>query len=280
VGNKIQNKFILNEFPEIKTELLDGYNITLSSKKSTYLQILKQAIKIQKSIKAENLWLSDYCKTNTIDIIISDNRYGFYNSETESIFISHQIQIEVPLFKKLTNKKLSKYINNFNCCWIPDDKKLNLSGNLSNTILLKIPFIHIGILSRFSKKDTPTIYDYLFVISGPNPENSIFLKQVEEFIKLSNLKFSIVSTLKSNSDSENITYFLNPSTSELNELINQSKCVISKSGYTTIMELVALNKKAFLIPTKGQFEQEYLAKHVKNNHITFASNLNEINLNS
>ncbi len=29
------------------------------------------------------------------------------------------------------------------------------------------------------------------------------------------------------------------------------------------MDLVALNKKAFLIPTPGQFEQEYLAKRLK-----------------
>jgi predicted glycosyltransferase len=31
--------------------------------------------------------------------------------------------------------------------------------------------------------------------------------------------------------------------------------VLSRSGYTTIIDLAKLNKKAFFIPTPGQFEQ-------------------------
>jgi len=38
--------------------------------------------------------------------------------------------------------------------------------------------------------------------------------------------------------------------------------VISRSGYTTIMDLAVLEKKAYFIPTPGQNEQEYLAKRL------------------
>ncbi len=50
---------------------------------------------------------------------------------------------------------------------------------------------------------------------------------------------------------------------ELEKAINESEIVISRSGYTTIMDLAVLEKKAFFIPTPGQYEQEYLAKRLK-----------------
>jgi len=51
--------------------------------------------------------------------------------------------------------------------------------------------------------------------------------------------------------------------SELETAFNQSKAVLCRSGYTTIMDLAQLGKKAFFIPTPGQYEQEYLAKKLK-----------------
>lgn len=44
--------------------------------------------------------------------------------------------------------------------------------------------------------------------------------------------------------------------------IERSAFIISRSGYTTIMDLVKLGHPALLIPTPGQTEQEYLAKHL------------------
>ncbi|MEO6706954.1 MAG: glycosyltransferase, partial [Ginsengibacter sp.] len=49
---------------------------------------------------------------------------------------------------------------------------------------------------------------------------------------------------------------------ELNVLMQQSRIIISRSGYTTVMDLATLRKKAILIPTPGQTEQEYLAKYL------------------
>jgi len=56
-------------------------------------------------------------------------------------------------------------------------------------------------------------------------------------------------------------------TEQLEKTFNESEIVICRSGYTTIMDLVKLEKKAFFIPTPGQFEQEYLAKKCKNEAI-------------
>jgi UDP-N-acetylglucosamine:LPS N-acetylglucosamine transferase len=51
-------------------------------------------------------------------------------------------------------------------------------------------------------------------------------------------------------------------TNELDKILNSSKLVICRSGYSSVLDLVSLNKKALLIPTKFQNEQEYLAKHL------------------
>jgi UDP-N-acetylglucosamine:LPS N-acetylglucosamine transferase len=50
---------------------------------------------------------------------------------------------------------------------------------------------------------------------------------------------------------------------ELEIAIQESKYIICRSGYSSIMDLAFLGAKAFLIPTPGQFEQEYLAKKLK-----------------
>jgi UDP-N-acetylglucosamine:LPS N-acetylglucosamine transferase len=43
--------------------------------------------------------------------------------------------------------------------------------------------------------------------------------------------------------------------------MNRAKLVITRPGYSTLMELVALGKKALFVPTPGQTEQVYLAKY-------------------
>ena len=54
---------------------------------------------------------------------------------------------------------------------------------------------------------------------------------------------------------------------QLEQTFNESDTVLCRSGYTTIMDLIKLEKKAFFIPTPGQYEQEYLAKKLKNEEL-------------
>jgi predicted glycosyltransferase len=57
---------------------------------------------------------------------------------------------------------------------------------------------------------------------------------------------------------------------ELKKILINSEYVIARSGYTSIMELLSLQKKCFLIPTPGQTEQEYLAKRLTDMKICFS----------
>ncbi len=275
-GNDFQNQLISKEFPLIETFDLEGYNIKLSSKKSTYTQVLNQVFTFKKVIKQEKKWLLDFVKKKSIDLILSDNRYGFYHTEIESIFITHQLNLQIPKFQKIVNGKLLKYIHHFNSIWIPDDEKINLSGNLSVQKKLKISAIKIGLLSRFKAIDLEKKYHYLFIVSGPAPENATFLSEIIEKINSFNEKVAIISPVKLNHHLNNhIDFYLLPETKEMEKIINQSIVVVAKSGYTSLMELVKLKKRSVLIPTKGQFEQEYLAKHFKSDEIIFINSLEE-----
>src|SRR5690606_28860099 len=122
---------------------------------------------------------------------------------------------------------------------------INLSGNLSVQKKLKIPAIKIGLLSRFKAIDLEKKYHYLFIISGPPPENTTFLRQVIEKINSFNEKVAIISPVKlSHHLNNHIDFYLLPETKEMEKIINQSVVVVTKSGYTSLMELVKLKKRS------------------------------------
>jgi len=262
-GNAQQNCFIEKDFPQIKTVLLQGYNIQLDSKKSTYFQMALQSPKFAKAIKAENKWLHNFCANNKVDFIISDNRYGFYHTTIPSVIITHQLSMQLPKFKTIVNKQIAKKVECFKACWIPDFKNHLLTGELSKS-KLKIPVHFINPLNRFQNLVLPEKYQLLVILSGPEPERTNFLNYALAFVKNKNYRVAFVGAKVKNNSS-----FENPTTKELARLIAQSNTVFSRAGYTTIMEMVSLNKKAILIPTVGQFEQEYLATHVKHPTISF-----------
>ncbi len=270
-GNSNQISYIKKEFTEVKCVFLKGYGITLDSRKNTYLQLLKQLVKFRLAIRKEHHWLKKTCKSNSFDYIISDNRYGFYNTKVKSIFITHQINLSVSFGRKIANSFIKRRVNKFSFCWIPDYSDHQLSGALSKEDL-NIPKYFIGPLSRFELKQTSDKKnDYLFLISGPFPENSTLYQKVISFVEKYQLSAVIAIPFKKKTKAESEFYRLveEPTSEELEVLINQSKTIVARSGYTTIMDLIPFKKPVILIPTKGQFEQEYLwklhqSKFVKN----------------
>ena len=65
---------------------------------------------------------------------------------------------------------------------------------------------------------------------------------------------------------------------DLNQAICNASMVISRSGYTSIMDLVKLQKKAILIPTPGQTEQEYLAGYMHEQGVFMKAEQQNFNL--
>ncbi len=260
------------EFPNITILSLKGYNILYAKKKALFnAKIIFQVPKILRAIKQENKWLKHIIKVYKIDIVISDNRYGLYNAGIKSIFITHQLAIETGnIFTNQFVQKLNyKLIDKFDACWIPDEKAPNdLAGKLSNPKKFPaIPLNYIGILSRFKKEVREKNIDLLVLLSGPEPQRTILEKLMLEQMNGLHCKMTLIRGLpgvkeKLDMGNKAINIYNHLPAEELSIIIQSSKIVIARSGYSTVMDLVALQQKAILIPTPGQTEQEYLAKHV------------------
>lgn len=260
------------EYPSIVILPLKGYKINYSrSKAFFFLKMLAQFPAVIASIYAENKWLKRMVARYKIDAVISDNRFGMHLLNTPCVYVTHQLFIETgnQLLNKIAQRIHYHFINKFNECWIPDSESVpNLAGNLSHPVMLpKVPVKYLGTLSRFKIKDSLIKYNLLILLSGPEPQRSIFEKML--MAQLNNFKGTVVMVrgLPGNGSqlySENNTLVIHDHlpADKLNELIQQSENIIARCGYSTIMDLVALKHKAILVPTPGQTEQEYLAAYL------------------
>jgi hypothetical protein len=261
-GTSFQCGWIQNECEGIITEKIEGYKITLDSEKPTYWQILSQSAKMIKIFKREQDSAHQLVQKYEADLILSDNRYGFRSDACQNILLTHQLSPPVPKLRSFVSKKITKWVNEFDFCWVPDREINGVCKGLNETEL-SIPKIYISWLSRFTKKAVAKTFDYCFIASGPKPQIELFTNRISGLLQDRN-HILIVPF-----DMGLINQVINPSTSELNALINASETVISRAGYTTIMELQSLAQHSILIPTPGQFEQEYLARTVCSKHINF-----------
>ncbi len=286
-GEGDQENLLRKEFPELPFLQLKGYRIQYSVS-GMIGKILLQIPRILNTIKEENKWLDERVKEYGFDTVISDNRYGLYHKKVHSVFITHQLSIKSS-FGKWSEKFLQKwsyrFINRFNECWIPDEEnENNLGGDLSHPQKTpSIPVKYIGPLSRFEKKLISEIKDHLLIIlSGPEPLRSIFENNIIDQLVHYSGTATVVRGLPSADNiipSTNTIHFYNHLTADLmNEEIAKAEFVVSRSGYSTIMDIAALQRKSILIPTPGQTEQEYLANYLSKKQFAFCVKQNEFSL--
>ncbi len=234
------------------------------------------------------IWVHKFTKKHNIDLIISDNRFGFFSKKIKSVFITHQLNIQIPRKYKFANKFVQflnrKNIEKFNECLIPDSSAARISGILSDTQSLKIPTKFIGILSRFHNiKPSSNInkYDIFCIISGAEPQRTLLENLLIDELQKNKHKTLLISGLPQknfNNKNKNLTIKNHISDQEFSEITANTEIIIVRSGYSTIMDLIALKKTAILIPTPGQTEQEYLANYLHNKKIFFCVKQNNLNL--
>ena len=142
---------------------------------------------------------------------------------------------------------------------------------------LKIRFI--GVLSRFRKMDVEKKIDILALLSGPEPQRSVFENLLREQLKKSGLSYFMVNgkpQAKEPSVNDSEVNYL--SSVPLNEALESATMVVCRPGYTTVMDLCRLGKKAIFVPTPGQTEQEYLASQLEKMGVAYFQNQNEFDL--
>jgi len=278
------------EFPQLQAVVFPSYRIRFSKRNSQVFRMLINIPKILMSILHEHFKVKQLVKIYDIDVIISDNRFGLWNKAVYSIFVTHQIAIQMPkgckFFEHLLYHLNCWFIKHYDQCWIPDSAgATNLSGNLSHQFPAPANAKFIGILSRFEMPEVCTNifeYDIVVLLSGPEPQRSLLEKILVEQIAETEFKTLIIRGLPKQSfvkpDVRNISFVNHLRSQALSDAILKGNIVICRSGYSTIMDLVTLRKRAILIPTPGQTEQEYLARHLKNGRLYYSVSQSEFNL--
>lgn len=268
-GNAL--KILKMAFPELQCYELPAYNIHYRYQ-SMVLNMAVQAPKFWTIYHKERKETQSIIRDFRADVVISDNRFGVIGKGTYNIFMTHQLHIPMDniFLGKIANEIHHFFINQYDECWIPDDQEHPLAGKMSQANCL-IPKKYIGILSRLEPKQVEEDIDIIAVLSGPEPQRTKLEEYLLQNIDSTNNKVVLVRGTNENFiHHPNIEIHNLLGSEALNALLNRSSMVICRSGYTSLMDLRKLNKKAILIPTPGQYEQEYLANELDGKYGFFA----------
>lgn len=264
-------QLLQKEFPHLQSIELPSYEIEYAKDGNDFKwKLIKNSPKMIQAILDEKKLVKKLVVQFDLKGIISDNRLGVRNKKIPSIFITHQLNVLSGKTTWISSKLHQHFIKKFTECWVPDLQEVhNLTGKLGHLKNSSLSLRYIGPLSRLEKKEMPIKYKLMVVLSGPEPQRTMVEEKLKNEVRLfaGNVIFikGIIEPIQKIEEIENVTYYNFMTSDELEKTFNESEIVLSRSGYTTVMDLAKLEKKAFFIPTPGQFEQIYLAKRFKRN---------------
>ena len=266
-----------NELTGLNYINFSGFSPGYSRILPQYASLLFKIPSLMYNIIREHNRLKKIIKENSIDIVISDNRFGLWNKTVTSVYVTHMPLIPLPEFFKFLEPVgvlLHRIIiKKYSLCFIPDlPGNLNLSGRLSHGVRLPENTRFIGILSKFTSLEKSQIENPVksqhntVILSGPEPQKGILRQKLTRLLKDAKPE-TIMFEGKPSKGGEitrtgNITFYSHLPASRMKGIIEESENIITRSGYSTVMELASLNRGALIIPTPGQTEQEYLAEYL------------------
>lgn len=256
------------EFPHLTACELPSYRIRYASS-NMVRNIARQLPRILYAMRAEHNMCRYLVKKHGIQGIVSDNRYGCFSRKANSVILTHQLNLRVPnrFLQWLTNALLKRALQKFEAVWVPDAQESpHLSGELSHPPPSGLAVHYIGPLSRMQPDNAPkeAEYDVAVVLSGPEPQRTLLEQRLlEQALSMPDQHFIFIQgktkTKQHHFVADHLEMVSYLTSQELNEVLLKSKAIVCRSGYSSLMDLAALGKKAVLIPTPGQTEQEYLA---------------------
>lgn len=257
-------------FPGIEKIVVPSYNIRYSAFWPAYLKVLFQWPGVMMCIRRERKQLKNLILEKKIQVIISDNRYGFFDTKLKSILITHQLNLKVPFFSPFVNYINRAYLKRFHEIWVPDfeDPKLRLSGELSDSSRLQshVKFIEpkSALYDTANSSEKEKTSGILVLLSGVEPQRSILETNLVNALKgqTETITFIRGTQLPLRSSDSNIIFHNELFGEKLKQLILMAETIICRSGYSTLMDMACLRKhNLILVPTPGQPEQEYLAEY-------------------
>ncbi len=271
-------ELLKQEFPQLQFIVFPGYEIAYPENVSMVFKMAFSVPKILRKISEEKKFLKKIVQQEKIDGVISDNRYGLGITDAPTVLLLHQLMIKSPFGESLLHQITLNYVKQFSFSWVPDfPGENNLSDDLAHQYPLPDNARFVGALSRFSSfpqnEKAEKKYDLSVIISGPEPQRTVFEKLIVQ--QVSNLPQRTLVVLGKPENKEkkerigNADIISHLNAEQLFSAISASELVLTRPGYSTIMDLAVMQKKAIFVPTPGQTEQEYLGNlyHQKKLHL-------------
>lgn len=257
--------FLMKRYPRLVFHDLPGYDAQYKTS-SVFINSLRVLPSMHRAIVDEKMTVADIVAHWSPDMIISDNRYGCYHSSAHSILLSHQLRLPAPnvFAKALADFILNKKLKPFDELWVPDMLPPNhMTGSMSQLIDSRVR--HIGFLSAMSIQPVEVLKkNLLYLLSGPEPARTKFETRLLK-LNLNNLyQINLIrGTETINSNIQNDINAIDLATvDQVNHAILSSDLIVCRPGYTTVMDLLTLGKKAIYVPTPGQPEQKLLSNQL------------------
>jgi UDP-N-acetylglucosamine:LPS N-acetylglucosamine transferase len=133
-----------------------------------------------------------------------------------------------------------------------------------------------------NRRESGDPLDLLVSISGPEPQRTIFeqkiLQQIDDVPGKKVVALGKSETLQLIRDTKDLQVYSHIPRREMEKLFNRAKLIVSRPGYSTLMELVELGKPALLVPTPGQTEQISLARYARERNWFYSVDQAKLNL--
>ena len=292
-------RFLRQEFPHLEWVEFEGLKVEYSDSKSQVGAMLRQLPSFLRGIWREHKELKRIVEAYNIDVVVSDNRFGLWCRDAYSVYMTHQLMVKMPRGLQWMERCVWRlhrwFVKHYDECWVPDvEGDDNLSGDLSHKYPLLKNTKFIGVLSRFSAEkvewetvrveaealDLKERYDVVAVLSGPEPHRSNLELEIASMHNsqptvLSNSEKCTIHNydktllivqglpeddLRLAEHKDGVDYIPHLPTELLQWYMQEAKEIVCRSGYSSIMDLCTIGRKAHLIPTPGQTEQIYLAE--------------------
>lgn len=293
-GNGNSLELLKTAFPQLTCISIPAYSIKYYGKGFwLIISMIWQMPLFFLSIRKEHRRVREIIAENNVSLIISDNRYGLYSEKIYSIIITHQVSPVLPFVFGPAEYPLylviRRMIGRFDECWIPDfEGRENVSGQLSHRYKTPHNARFIGLLSRFHlSAEGPsfpdnTNYKLVIVLSGPQPAlrriTFRLIKQARELQIKTLVAGGLQDDLSFNGGDSNVTFKKHVPADELYHLLRNAEFIVCRAGYSSLMDLVAINRTGLIIPTSGQTEQEYLARYHHSKGTFYAVNESVVDL--
>lgn len=243
------------------------YPFKFRGKGNFKMDLFRTAPSLFRFLVKEKRLSEGFVKTYDLNLLISDQRYGFYSAFVPSIFITHQMRLPVSGLSRVFNFINRYCISKFNNVWIMDQKKNRLAGKLSEN-KDENHACYIGSYSRFTLKDkVEKSLNGLLVLNGPVAYNYFLLDHFSKELEAGEIDHIVgpESALKL-LRTRNITtpFISNSDMLQIDTAFLSANKVFGFFGYSTLMDCLELKCNFDLVPTPGQAEQKYLAfRHKK-----------------